>query len=420
MWSISASVSRTPATGAARTPSRALGRRAPRAAGAGPARRWPRNHGPLRAADRERRLRPRAARRFPCARPRTSGSGSSTAGSRRRRQSRGSERAPTDDRNRRDLRSCTRRSPLGSMNVELTTASRPRSRPTSSPWPPDGLARARARRALRRAPGALGGRRRSVAVVQVGRELRARRVAARRARRARPGGPADGRGPGRARGRGGGTVAWALDDTLPMAEYRQVQAVVEGAVLGGYDAGRWKSDGAGTRASSASSSAARGAEHARDRGARRGRRALDERRPRARRRAAERHHARRPRRARGERCPACASRCSTRSPPASPRSRPSAARAREPPRLIVLRHEPAERRSGRASRSSARPSPSTRAATSSSRSPTSCARRATWPAARRCSPRSARSPSSSCRSPSSASSRRARTWSAPTRSGRPT
>jgi leucyl aminopeptidase len=42
--------------------------------------------------------------------------------------------------------------------------------------------------------------------------------------------------------RGAQTVAWALDDTLPLAEYRQVQAVVEGAVLGGYDAGRWKSD----------------------------------------------------------------------------------------------------------------------------------------------------------------------------------
>jgi leucyl aminopeptidase len=44
--------------------------------------------------------------------------------------------------------------------------------------------------------------------------------------------------------RGGGTVAWALDDWLPMAEYRQAQAIVEGAVLGSYDAGRWKSDAA--------------------------------------------------------------------------------------------------------------------------------------------------------------------------------
>jgi leucyl aminopeptidase len=43
--------------------------------------------------------------------------------------------------------------------------------------------------------------------------------------------------------RGGGTIAWALDESLPLALYRQVRAVVEGAVLGGYDPGRWKSDG---------------------------------------------------------------------------------------------------------------------------------------------------------------------------------
>ena len=80
-----------------------------------------------------------------------------------------------------------------------------------------------------------------IAVVQVGRELRARRVllvatdgvdpedlrtAAARAVRAC---------------RGTSTVVWALDDTLPMAETRQLQAIVEGAVLGSYDAGRWKS-----------------------------------------------------------------------------------------------------------------------------------------------------------------------------------
>ena len=40
---------------------------------------------------------------------------------------------------------------------------------------------------------------------------------------------------------GGGTLAWALDDTLPIAMRRQVPPVVEGAVLGGYDPGRWKS-----------------------------------------------------------------------------------------------------------------------------------------------------------------------------------
>jgi leucyl aminopeptidase len=40
----------------------------------------------------------------------------------------------------------------------------------------------------------------------------------------------------------GGTVAWALDDWTPMAVERQVQAIVEGAVLGSYDAGRWKTE----------------------------------------------------------------------------------------------------------------------------------------------------------------------------------
>ena len=41
--------------------------------------------------------------------------------------------------------------------------------------------------------------------------------------------------------RGGGTLAWALDETLPIALRRQVPPIVEGAVLGSYDAGRWKS-----------------------------------------------------------------------------------------------------------------------------------------------------------------------------------
>jgi leucyl aminopeptidase len=41
--------------------------------------------------------------------------------------------------------------------------------------------------------------------------------------------------------RGGGTLAWAIDDTLPISLRRQVPAIVEGAVLGGYDPGRWKS-----------------------------------------------------------------------------------------------------------------------------------------------------------------------------------
>jgi leucyl aminopeptidase len=83
-----------------------------------------------------------------------------------------------------------------------------------------------------------------ISVVHVGRELRARRVllvatdgldpddlrtAAARAVRAC---------------RGTDTVAWAIDDTLPMNEERQLQAVIEGAVLGSYDAGGWKT---GTR-----------------------------------------------------------------------------------------------------------------------------------------------------------------------------
>ena len=78
-------------------------------------------------------------------------------------------------------------------------------------------------------------------VVHVGRELRAQRVAvvaldelepeelrtaAARVVRAHP----------------GGTVAWALDESLPFALPSQMRAVVEGAVLGAYHAGRWKSD----------------------------------------------------------------------------------------------------------------------------------------------------------------------------------
>jgi leucyl aminopeptidase len=42
----------------------------------------------------------------------------------------------------------------------------------------------------------------------------------------------------------GGTVAWAYDDSLADG---QVRAVVEGALLGGYYAGRWKTDGGSGR-----------------------------------------------------------------------------------------------------------------------------------------------------------------------------
>src|SRR5262245_1962044 len=42
--------------------------------------------------------------------------------------------------------------------------------------------------------------------------------------------------------RGGGTtVAWALDASLPMPVDEQVRALAEGAVIGGYDARRWRS-----------------------------------------------------------------------------------------------------------------------------------------------------------------------------------
>ncbi len=41
--------------------------------------------------------------------------------------------------------------------------------------------------------------------------------------------------------RGGGTVAWALDPSLPIPAEDQVRALSEGAVIGGYDGRRWRS-----------------------------------------------------------------------------------------------------------------------------------------------------------------------------------
>ena len=41
--------------------------------------------------------------------------------------------------------------------------------------------------------------------------------------------------------RGGGTVAWAVDASLPLSVTDQVRAVAEGAVVGGYDGRRWRS-----------------------------------------------------------------------------------------------------------------------------------------------------------------------------------
>jgi leucyl aminopeptidase len=42
---------------------------------------------------------------------------------------------------------------------------------------------------------------------------------------------------------GGGTVAWALDASLPLSVEDQVRALAEGAVVGGYDHRRWRSGG---------------------------------------------------------------------------------------------------------------------------------------------------------------------------------
>jgi len=80
-----------------------------------------------------------------------------------------------------------------------------------------------------------------VAVVPVTREVRARSIALVKLEAAEAGDLqlAAARAV-RAHG-GGGTLAWALDETLPIAMYRQVPPIVEGAVLGGYDPGRWKS-----------------------------------------------------------------------------------------------------------------------------------------------------------------------------------
>jgi leucyl aminopeptidase len=43
--------------------------------------------------------------------------------------------------------------------------------------------------------------------------------------------------------RDGGTVAWALDASLPLPAGEQVRALAEGAVLGGYNGRRWRSGG---------------------------------------------------------------------------------------------------------------------------------------------------------------------------------
>src|SRR5207302_9016323 len=40
----------------------------------------------------------------------------------------------------------------------------------------------------------------------------------------------------------GGTVAWVLDDSLPLPFDEQARAIVEGTVLGSYSPARWKTD----------------------------------------------------------------------------------------------------------------------------------------------------------------------------------
>ena len=82
-----------------------------------------------------------------------------------------------------------------------------------------------------------------VAVLHVADELRARRVAAVVVDTL----DAEGLRTAAARAvraqRDGGTVAWGLDESLPRDPQCQVQALVEGAILGNYRADRWKSGG---------------------------------------------------------------------------------------------------------------------------------------------------------------------------------
>jgi leucyl aminopeptidase len=40
----------------------------------------------------------------------------------------------------------------------------------------------------------------------------------------------------------GGTIAWTIDESLPLAPGEQAKALVEGTVLGAYDPGRWKTE----------------------------------------------------------------------------------------------------------------------------------------------------------------------------------
>jgi leucyl aminopeptidase len=51
-----------------------------------------------------------------------------------------------------------------------------------------------------------------------------------------------GAGVARATATTGGTIAWLLDDGLPLPSAEQARAAVDGLMLGGYDPGRWKAD----------------------------------------------------------------------------------------------------------------------------------------------------------------------------------
>ena len=52
-----------------------------------------------------------------------------------------------------------------------------------------------------------------------------------------------GSGVARATATVGGTIAWLLDDGLPLPTAEQARAAVDGLMLGGYDPGRWKAEG---------------------------------------------------------------------------------------------------------------------------------------------------------------------------------
>ncbi len=308
----------------------------------------------LGAADRDRRLRPRR-RRAPAGRlagraaavplrEAAAGGGAEDMNAHR-------PMIETGD----DLRTPTPVNPRRGMNVEVTAAG-----PTEVEA--DTLALVAGSLLVRKLDALfegrlarVGGRRRP----DHGRPGRPRAARAadrpRRDGRGRPGGPADRGGPGRSRAAAGPRrVAWALDDTLPMAETRQMQAIVEGAVLGSYDAGRWKSE-PGKPAVERFVVCGAGDELRGGREPARGRRALDERRPRARRRAAERRRADRSHRSRRHdpRPARRGSRRGRRRPPGARRRRPvehRAAAARRPaPR--ARRRAPARR----GSRSWARP-----------------------------------------------------------------